>query len=153
MRHILIGVSRKIEYDLRNDLFAHLQSLSPSFYERNPTGDIMARATNDLSAVRMVLGPGIMYSMNTLFTAILTTTILIRIDTQLAILTLAPLLGVSLCVKYFGKQIHQRFEKIQEEFSTLTTLAQENVAGIRVVKAYNQENASLSVSEQPVIAT
>ena len=141
MRHILIGVSRKIEYDLRNDLFAHLQSLSPSFYERNPTGDIMARATNDLSAVRMVLGPGIMYSMNTLFTAILTTTILIRIDTQLAILTLAPLLGVSLCVKYFGKQIHQRFEKIQEEFSTLTTLAQENVAGIRVVKAYNQENA------------
>lgn len=141
MRRILIGVSRKIEYDLRNDLFAHLQSLSPSFYERNPTGDIMARSTNDLSAVRMVLGPGIMYSMNTLFTVILTTTILIRINTQLAILTLAPLLGVSLCVKYFGKQIHQRFERIQEEFSTLTTLAQENVAGIRVVKAYNQENA------------
>ena len=141
MRRILIGVSRDIEYDLRNDLFSHLQSLSPSFYQRNPTGDIMSRATNDLSAVRMVLGPGIMYSINTVFTAVLTISILVTINFQLAILTLLPLLAVSVCVKYFGKQIHERFEKIQEQFAVLTTLAQENVSGIRVVKAYNQEEA------------
>lgn len=141
MRRTLIGVSRNIEYDLRNDLFSHLQSLSPSFYQRNPTGDIMSRATNDLSAVRMVLGPGIMYSINTLFTAVLTISILVTLNLQLAILTLLPLLAVSVCVKYFGNQIHQRFERIQEQFATLTTLAQENVSGIRVVKAYNQEEA------------
>jgi len=141
MRRILVGVSRNIEYDLRNDLFSHLQSLSPSFYQRNPTGDIMSRATNDLSAVRMVLGPGIMYSINTLFTAVLTISILVTLNLQLAILTLLPLLAVSVCVKYFGNQIHQRFERIQEQFATLTTLAQENVSGIRVVKAYNQEEA------------
>jgi len=141
MRRFLISVSRNIEYDLRNNLFAHLQSLSPSFYQRNPTGDIMSRATNDLSAVRMVLGPGIMYSINTVFTAVLTISILVIINLPLAILTLLPLLAVSICVKYFGKQIHQRFEKIQEQFAVLTTLAQENVSGIRVVKAYNQEEA------------
>ena len=141
MRRFLIGVSRNIEYDLRNNLFSHLQSLSPSFYQRNPTGDIMSRATNDLSAVRMVLGPGIMYSINTVFTAVLTISILVIINLPLAILTLLPLLAVSICVKYFGKQIHQRFQKIQEQFAVLTTLAQENVSGIRVVKAYNQEEA------------
>ncbi len=139
MRRILIGASRDIEYDLRNDLFRHLQTLSQSFYHKNPTGDIMSRATNDLNAVRMVLGPGIMYSMNTLFTATLTIGILVTINSRLAILTLIPLLAVSLSTKYFGEQIHKRFEKIQEQFSVLTTLAQENVSGIRVVKAYNQE--------------
>lgn len=139
MRRILIGASRDIEYDLRNDLFAHLQTLSKSYYQRHPTGDIMSRATNDLNAVRMVLGPGIMYSMNTLFTATLTIGILVTINFRLAVLTLLPLLAVSFSAKYFGKQIHRRFEKIQEQFSVLTTLAQENVAGVRVVKAYNQE--------------
>ena len=139
MRRILIGASRDIEYDLRNDLFRHLQTLSPSYYQRHPTGDIMSRATNDLNAVRMVLGPGIMYSMNTLFTAALTIVILVTINIRLAILTLIPLLAVSLSTKYFGKQIHKRFERIQEQFSVLTTLAQENVSGVRVVKAYNQE--------------
>ncbi len=141
MRWILIGVSRRIEFDLRNDLFRHLQRLTPSFYQRHSTGDVMARSTNDLSAVRMVLGPGIMYSVNTLFMVILTVTILIRTDAGLALLTLAPLLLVSYCVKFFGRKIHQRFEKIQEQFSMLTTLVQENVSGIRVVKAYNQESA------------
>ena len=140
MRRILIGASRDIEYDLRNDLFAHLQTLSPSYYHRHPTGDIMSRATNDLNAVRMVLGPGIMYSLNTLFTAVLTIGILVTIDFRLAILTLIPLLAVSFSAKVFGKQIHKRFEKIQEQFSVLTTLAQENVSGVRVVKAYNQED-------------
>jgi len=141
MRRILIGVSRLIEYDLRNDLFAHLQLLSSSFYQRHSTGDIMARATNDLSAVRSVLGPGIMYSINTLFTTILTISVLFTISPRLAILTLIPLVAVSLSVKHFGHQIHQLFEKIQEQFSWITTVAQENVAGIRVVKAYNQEEA------------
>jgi len=141
MRRILIGVSRHIEYHLRNDLFAHLQTLSASFYQRNPTGDLMARATNDLAAVRAVLGPGIMYSINTFFTSVIVISLLISISPYLAALTLAPLLAVSICVKYFGRLIHVRFQRIQEQFSRLTTLAQENVSGIRVVKAYNQENA------------
>ena len=141
MRRILIGVSRDIEYDLRNNLFRHLQRLSPSFYQRNPTGDLMARATNDLSAVRMVLGPGIMYSINTLFTSLFAVVILMSISVKLALLTLMPLLAVSYMVKHFGYHIHRRFEKIQEQFSVITTLAQENVSGIRVVKAYNQERA------------
>lgn len=141
MRKVLIGVSRLIEYDLRNDLFAHLERLSSSFYQKQSTGDIMARATNDLAAVRSVLGPGIMYSINTLFTTVLTVSILFTISPRLAVLTLIPLVAVSLSVKHFGRKIHQRFEKIQEQFSWITTVAQENVSGIRVVKAYNQENA------------
>lgn len=141
MRRILIGVSRYVEYDLRNDLFGHLQKLSAGFYQRHPTGDLMARATNDLSAVRSVLGPGIMYSVNTLFTTVLTVGILISINPFLAALTLVPMIAVTVSVKYFGKAIHVRFGEIQEQFSELTTRAQENVSGIRVVKAYNQENA------------
>lgn len=141
MRRILIGLSRLIEYDLRNDLFAHLQKLTATFYQRHSTGDIMARATNDLSAVRAVLGPGIMYSINTLFTTIFVVSVLLSISARLAVITLIPLVGVSICVRFFGKRIHQRFETIQEQFSWLTTLTQENVSGIRVVKAYNQEKA------------
>ena len=141
MRRILIGVSRKIELDLRNDLFRHLQKLTLGFFQSHPTGDLMARATNDLSAVRSVLGPGIMYSLNTLFTTLLAVTLLVSIHPQLAVLTLIPLLAVSFCVRFFGKRIHERFERIQEQFSQLTTQAQENVSGIRVVKAYNQESA------------
>jgi ATP-binding cassette subfamily B protein len=141
MRRIMIGVSRLIEYDLRNDLFRKLQSLSARFFQRNPTGDLMARATNDLSAVRSVLGPGIMYSINTAFTFVMVVSILVGISPSLAILTLIPLVAVSIAVKYFGRRIHDRFEQIQEQFSWLTTLAQENVSGMRVVKAYNQERA------------
>jgi len=101
----------------------------------------MARSTNDLAAVRSVLGPGIMYSINTLFTTVLVVSILVSINFQLSVITLLPLLGVSLCVKFFGKQIHRRFQTIQEQFSWLTTLTQENISGIRVVKAYGQEQA------------
>ena len=144
MRRILIGVSRELEYDLRNDIFSHLQLLSPAFFQKNPTGDIMSRATNDLSAVRMVLGPGIMYSVNTIFTTTFTVAILLSINVRLALLTLVPLLAVSYTVNFFGKQIHERFERIQAQFSVLTALAQENVAGVRVVKAYNQEKAFTS---------
>ncbi len=143
MRRVLIGVSRYIEYDLRNDLFRHLQRLTPRFYQEHSTGDVMSRSTNDLSAVRMVLGPGIMYSFNTISMTVLTIGILLQIDARLACLSLIPLLLVSYSATYFGRKIHQRFEKIQEQFSTITTLAQENVSGIRVVKAYGQERASV----------
>ena len=143
MRRVLIGVSRYIEYDLRNDLFRHLQRLTPRFYQEHSTGDVMSRSTNDLSAVRMVLGPGIMYSFNTISMTVLTIGILLQIDAKLAAFTLVPLLLVAYSATYFGRKIHQRFEKIQEQFSTITTLAQENVSGIRVVKAYGQEEASV----------
>ncbi len=143
MRRVLIGVSRHIEYDLRNDLFRHLQRLTPRFYQEHSTGDVMSRSTNDLSAVRMVLGPGIMYSFNTISMTVLTIGILLQIDPKLAALTLVPLLLVSYSATYFGRKIHQRFERIQEQFSAITTLAQENVSGIRVVKAYGQEKASV----------
>ncbi len=144
MRWILIGVSRRIEFDLRNDLFRHLQRLTPSFYQRHSTGDVMARSTNDLSAVRMVLGPGIMYSVNTLFNGHPYRPHTDSDRCRLGSSHLGPLLLVSYCVKFFGRKIHQRFEKIQEQFSMLTTLVQENVSGIRVVKAYNQESAFVS---------
>ena len=143
MRRVLIGVSRHIEYDLRNDLFRHLQRLTPRFYQEHSTGDVMSRSTNDLSAVRMVLGPGIMYSFNTISMTVFTIGILLQIDPKLAALTLVPLLLVSYSATYFGRKIHQRFERIQEQFSAITTLAQENVSGIRVVKAYGQEKASV----------
>ena len=143
MRRVLIGASRYIEYDLRNDLFTHLQSLSPRFYQKNFTGDVMSRATNDLNAVRMVLGPGIMYSVDTAFTTVLAIIFLLTIDWRLTLLTLFPMLAVSYCVKYFGKRIYHRFEKIQEQLAAITTLTQETVSGIRVLKAYNQEQASL----------
>ncbi len=141
MRSVLIGTSRRLEFDLRSDLYAHLLRLTPSFYQRYTTGDLMSRATNDLSAVRSVLGPGIMYSLNTLFTTVLTVSLLISIDPSLALYTLIPLVAVSVCARYFGSQIHRRFRSIQEQFSELTSLVQENVAGMRVVKAYNQEPA------------
>ncbi len=141
MRRILIGVSRRVEYDLRNAIFGHLQTLSRSFFQKHSTGDIMARSTNDLNAVRMVLGPAIMYSLNTLFNTVLVISVLLSLNWRLALLVLIPLTGVSIAVQYFGKRIHQRFEKIQAQFSDLTTLVQENLAGVRVVKAYNQEAA------------
>ncbi len=143
MRRILIGLSRYIEFDLRNDLYAHLQRLSPSYYSSHSTGDLMARSSSDLSAVRSVLGPGIMYSLNTLFTAVLTVTILLRMDLTLAAAALLPLLAVTASVKFFGKRIHDRFEKIQERFAEMTSQAQENISGRRVIRAYVQERASI----------
>ncbi len=120
MRRILIGLSRIVEFDLRNDLYAQLQRLSPSFYGTYSTGDLMARSSSDLSAVRSVLGPGIMYSLNTLFTAVLTVTILLRLDFTLAVIALLPLLLVSVSVRFFGKRIHDRFKKIQERLAEMT---------------------------------
>ncbi|HSR54362.1 MAG TPA: ABC transporter ATP-binding protein [Acidobacteriota bacterium] len=148
MRRILIGVSRHVEYDLRNTLFHHLQQLSGDFYQKHSTGDIMARATNDLNAVRSVLGPAIMYSLNTFFTFVTVISLLLYLNWRLALLVLVPLAAVTLAVKFFGQRIHQRFEKIQEQFSDLTTMVQENLAGVRVVKAYNQEQAFIERFQQ-----
>ncbi len=143
MRRILIGISRDIEYDLRNDFLERLQRQSLSFFQARNTGDIMSRATNDLNAVRSVLGPGIMYSMNTAVTGITAIAILLGIDWKLTLLACVPLALASVTVKQFGQQIHDRFELIQEQFSTISTKAQENLAGIRIVKAFAREESEI----------
>lgn len=143
MRRILIGVSRLVEYDLRNDFLAHIQKMSLSFLQSRSTGDIMSRATNDLNAVRSVLGPAIMYSMNTVTLIIIATYILFRLNWKLTLLAYVPLVLVSITVKKFGGEIHDRFESIQEQFSSLTTKAQENISGIRVVKAFAREQSEI----------
>ncbi len=143
MRRILIGISRDIEYDLRNDFLERLQRQSLSFFQARNTGDIMSRATNDLNAVRSVLGPGIMYSMNTAVTGITAIAILLGIDWELTLLACVPLALASVTVKKFGQQIHDRFELIQEQFSTISTKAQENLAGIRIVKAFAREESEI----------
>lgn len=143
MRRTLIGLSRRVEFDLRNNLYAKLQQLSPAFFTSYATGDLMARSSSDMGAVRSVLGPGIMYSLNTFFTAILTVTILLRLDFVLALTALLPLILVSVSVYFFGKRIHDRFERIQERLSELTSQAQENISGLRVIRAYVQENVAV----------
>jgi len=139
MRYHMIGVSRKIEYTLRNDYFAHLQKLSKSFFHHSKTGDLMARATNDLSAVRMMLGPGIMHLGSTVVVFITTIAMMINIDAQLTILALLPLPLVAFTVNRMMGKIRHLFTKIQEQFSSVTARAQENISGIRVVKSYVQE--------------
>ncbi len=143
MRKILIGVSREVEYDLRNDFLAHLQKMPLSFFQARNTGDIMSRATNDLNAVRSVLGPGIMYSATTIVTVVAATAILLRINWHLTLLAYVPLGLASFTVKHFGQQIHDRFEKIQEQFSSISTMVQENLSGIRVVKAFAREESQV----------
>jgi len=143
MRVILIGISRDIEYDLRNDLFAHLVSLSPDFYARQRTGDIMARATNDLNAVRMMLGPGIMYWAETSLTFVLAISVMAFKDWQLMLLAVLPAPLVSVAVTLFGRAIHERFEAIQAMFSDISSRVQENLSGVRMVRAFVQEAAEL----------
>ncbi|MBI2618555.1 MAG: ABC transporter ATP-binding protein [Ignavibacteriales bacterium] len=138
-RQTIIVVSRHIEYDLRNDLLEHLQKLSFSYFQNKPTGDLMAHATNDISAVRNVLGPGIMYPSDTLMTFSMVLTLMLLLDWQITLLALIPLPLVSFVVYYLGKMIHHRFTERQEQFSLLTTRAQETLSGIRVVKAYVRE--------------
>jgi ATP-binding cassette, subfamily B, multidrug efflux pump len=145
MRKVLIGLSRDIEYDLRNDFFAHLQRMSLSFFQAHSTGDVMSRATNDLNAVRSVLGPGIMYSITTLFTVIAATAVLLRLNWKLTLLAYVPLVVAAFGVKKVGSHIHDRFESIQEQFSTLSARVQENLAGIRVVKAFAREHSEIEV--------
>src|SRR5579862_815625 len=148
MRVILIGNSRDIEYDLRNDLFAHLVSLSPDFYGRQRTGDIMARATNDLNAVRMMLGPGVMYWTETSLTFVLAIAVMLSNDWRLTLLAILPAPLVSLAVILFGRAIHARFEVIQGMFSDISSRVQENLSGVRMIRAFVQEEAELRRFEE-----
>ncbi len=147
MRVILIGISRDIEFDLRNDFFRHLVELSQDFFSRYRTGDIMARSTNDLNAVRMMLGPGIMYWSETLVMLILAVAVMARTDLSLTLISLAPAPFVSVAVIFFGRKIHSRFEQIQRMFSDISSRVQENLSGVRVVRAYAQEQAEVAQFE------
>jgi ATP-binding cassette subfamily B multidrug efflux pump len=142
-RWILIGVSREIEYDLRNDMLARLVELEPEFYVRNRTGDLMSRATNDLNAVRMVLGPGIMYSATTIVTMIVAVFFMVKLSASLTLWVLLPVPVVAFAVRYFGETIHRLSEQIQAALGTLSTRAQENLTGIRVIRAYAQEKPEI----------
>src|SRR5579862_4684199 len=146
-RWVVIGISRDIEFDLRNDLFKHLESLSHSYYQRTRTGDIMARATNDLNAVRMLLGPAIMYSANTIVFTAGALVFMLSISPKLTLYAFLPLPAVSIVVQYFGKLIHERFEKIQAMFSEISARAQENFSGARVIRAYVQEEPEIAAFE------
>jgi len=139
-RWVLIGVSRDIEYSLRNDLFSHLERLPMSFYHANKTGDLMSRATNDLSNVRMLVGPGIMYTANTVLTVVFAVALMLKIDWRLTLLSLLPLPLVSYSVRHFGKRIHDLTEESQAKLADLSARVQESMAGIRVVKAFVQEH-------------
>src|SRR5207245_11492625 len=140
-RRVLIVASRDIECDMRNDFFAHLEKLPLAYFQSHRTGDLMSRATNDLSAVRMMIGPSIMYSANTLLTFAVALTLMISIDARLTILALVPLPFVSISVKVFGSAIHKRFEQIQAQLSEVSAVAQEALSGVRVVRAYRQAGA------------
>jgi len=146
-RFVVIGISRDIEFDLRNDLFAHLERLSYSYYQRNRTGDIMARATNDLNAVRMLLGPAIMYSANTLVFTAGALAFMLAISPKLTVIAFLPLPVASIVIQTFGRRIHQRFERIQAMFSDISARAQENFSGARVIRAYVQEQAEIAAFE------
>jgi len=147
-RWIVIGISRDIEFDLRNDLFRHLERLSYPYYQRTRTGDIMARATNDLNAVRMLLGPAIMYSANTVVFTAGALVFMLAISPRLTLYAFLPLPVVSIVVQYFGRQIHERFERIQAMFSDISARAQENFSGARVIRAYVQEEPEIEAFEK-----
>ena len=143
-RRILIGMSRKVEYDVRQDFYAHLVDQPQSFFQEHRIGDLMARATNDLAAVRQLAGPMIMYTLQTVFVVVIVMPLMFMINWHLTLLLLVTMPLVSLTVKFFGQQVHIRFEKIQEFFSQITARAQENFTGVRVVRAYAQEDAEIA---------
>jgi ATP-binding cassette subfamily B multidrug efflux pump len=143
MRRIIVGVSRHLEYDLRNDFFARLQTLSPANFHATRTGDLMSRATNDLNAVRMMAGPAVMYSASTIIIFAVALVLMLGLDARLTLIALVPLPFVSVAVRVFGTAIHQRFEAIQAQLSDLSAVVQEALAGVRVVRAYRQEQAEL----------
>lgn len=143
MRQAVIGISRHVEYDLRNDLFAHLQTLPLQYFQRTRTGEIMSRATNDLSAVRMMLGPGVMYLVNTAVVAVVSIGFMLAISPRLTLYSLLPLPLVSFVVWFFGDRIHRRFEEIQAQFAAISARVQENLAGVRVVRAFAREGGEM----------
>jgi len=147
-RWILIGISREIEFDLRNDLFLQLERQDAGFYQKYRTGDIMARMTNDLNAVRMLLGPALMYSANTVFFTVGALFFLLRISPWLTLIAWAPMPLASILVQYFGRKIHDKFEKIQESFSEISSQAQENYSGARLVRAFGREQSQISLFEK-----
>src|SRR5216683_3153121 len=147
-RRILIGMSRHVEYDLRQDFYARLVEQPLSFFQEHRTGDLMARATNDLSAVRQLAGPMIMYSLQTVFVVVIILPIIFASNCKLTLLLFVTMPLVSLTVKFFGQQVHMRFEKIQDFFAQITARAQENFTGVRVVRAYAQENAEIAAFNQ-----
>src|SRR5437763_3149137 len=148
-RWILIGVSRDIEYDIRSDLLDRLLALEPEFYVRNRTGELMSRATNDLNSVRMVLGPGIMYSATTVVTMIMAILVMVTLSPSLTLWVLLPAPIVAIAVWLFGKTIHELYEVIQAALATLTARVQENLSGVRIVRAYAQEEAEMRSFDEP----
>ncbi|MEO5895001.1 MAG: ABC transporter ATP-binding protein [Vicinamibacterales bacterium] len=140
MRSVIIGASRDIEYDIRNAFFSRLQQMPLGYYQARRTGDLMSRATNDLNAVRTMIGPAVMYSANTIIVFVVAIIIMLSIDVRLTLIALVPLPFVSLTVWYFGRAIHQRFEAIQAQLSEVSAVVQESLAGVRVVRAYTQED-------------
>jgi len=147
-RWILIGISRDIELDLRNDLFRHLERQDSGFYQRYRTGDIMARMTNDLNAVRMLLGPALMYSANTVFFTVFALFFLLRLSPWLTLVALAPMPLASILVQYLGRRIHDRFERIQASFSEISSQAQENYSGARLIRAFAREESQICLFER-----
>ncbi|MGH7730359.1 MAG: ABC transporter ATP-binding protein [Candidatus Eiseniibacteriota bacterium] len=147
MRHFVIGISRRLEFELRNDLFAHLERLPLEYYQRTRTGEIMSRATNDLSAVRMMLGPGIMYMVNTVVVAAISIACMVAISPRLTFYSLLPLPLVSLTVWFFGDRIHRRFERVQAQFADLSARVQESLSGVRVIRAFSREPGEIEAFE------
>ncbi|HEX6694217.1 MAG TPA: ABC transporter ATP-binding protein [Longimicrobiales bacterium] len=141
MRRMMNGISRQIENDLRDDFFAHLVRLDSAFYGTTRTGDLMSRATNDTQAVRMAVGPGIMYLVNTTVTTAVSLALMLRYSVSLALIAIVPLALLPFVMIHFGRRIHRQFDRIQEQFGTLSTMVQENLAGVRIVRAYVQEQA------------
>src|SRR5215210_5912288 len=144
MRELLNSGSRRVETDLRDQLYVHLQRMSAEFYDRYPTGDVMARTTNDLLAVRMVAGPALMYLVDTTVRALLIAPAMMAISPRLTLLALIPLLGLPIAMVSLGRIIHRRSQEIQAQFSELTTHAHENISGVRVVRSYRQEQAEVN---------
>ncbi len=147
-RWVLIGISREIEFDLRNDLFRKLEIQDSGFYQRYRTGDIMARMTNDLNAVRMLLGPALMYSANTIFLSVFALFFMLRISPYLTLVALAPMPLASILVQYLGRRIHERFERIQASFSDISAQAQENYSGVRLIRAFAREESQMGLFER-----
>src|SRR5947209_4076755 len=147
-RQVIIGASREIEYDLRNDMFANLERQSASYYHTHRTGDIMARTTNDLNAVRQLLGPAIMYSANCVVFTAAALPFMLRISPKLTLWAVGPLPLASILVQLFGQRIHRRFERIQAMFSEISAKAQENFSGARLIRAFAQEDAEIASFEK-----
>jgi ATP-binding cassette subfamily B multidrug efflux pump len=139
MRRIIIGASRDIEYDLRNAFFSHLQRLPLAYFHAHRTGDLMSRATNDLSAVRMMVGPAVMYTASTACTFVVALLLMVTLNARLTLMALLPLPFITVVARYFGHAIHERFERIQQQLADLSAVTQETLSGVRVIRAYGQE--------------